>query len=264
MRLLKSWDHSVAACISIDRENSQRVESARIMCGRSGHRNTDQRRPKPQWKIKSEILRRIKRLAILRWFFVGYKKLLFHVTHRCLCQGFRNLNLYSCSMIFHFISISSFSCRLYYHLYRNYYRKMKIYLIGVNADRHQCIPSMQWFSRDLLQRPITVEFSEEGKCKPLIRKFWPEYYHKSVLLYFVSSSHIITPASRAKEPLVSQLLHSEQAPKWCIIISTIPVRHCFQSCSSNHKEKFRSWSSWNDFVPHMRVYNFGVIKPKKN
>lgn len=34
-------------------------------------------------------------------------------------------------------------------------------------------------------------------------------------------SQVITSASRAKEPLVSQLLHSEQAPKHCIIISTI-------------------------------------------
>lgn len=109
-----------------------------------------------------------------------------------------------------------------------------------------------------------LPFSEEEQCNPPIRKFWPECHDKNVL-HFISSA-VITSASRAKEPLVSQLLHSEQAPKWCIIISTIPVRLYFQSCSLNHQRKIpitiklRSW-----FYPAHAcvIYHFGVIKQKE-
>lgn len=110
-----------------------------------------------------------------------------------------------------------------------------------------------------------LTFSEEEQCNPPIRKFWSVSSQKCAALYFVSRSHVITSASRAKEPLVSQLLHSEQAPKWCIIISTIPVRLYFQSCSSNQQRKIpitiklRSW-----FYPAHAcvIYHFGVIKQR--
>lgn len=131
--------------------------------------------------------------------------------------------VYDCG---HFRSTSSST--LYYYLYCNYYRKMKIYITTVSALTDNYVS----FSRNLSQRLITIECSGQRHCKSPIRKFWPAYHHKNVL-YFVSRSHVITSASRAKEPLVSQLLHSEQAPKWCLIISAILVRLCFQSCSSN-------------------------------
>lgn len=65
---------------------------------------------------------------------------------------------------------------------------------------------------------IRRECAENGENAMINSAIWKALARvssreRAALLYFVGRSRVITPASRAKEPLVSQLLHLEQAPK---------------------------------------------------